>query len=219
MRRPLLFAVLVPIGCGPRFDPAPFERLREPAIRDLPDLRVIEVEAGGATSREAAGKAIGLLFRTWYGLDAERSAPVAPRARWSEGDETGTAPARARFALPVPDAVQALDDPPTADGLTPRLTTWTYGATAEILHVGSYASEGPAIARLKEHIAAEGCVVAGDHEEEYLKGPGMFFAGDPDGYHTFLRYPVRCASPEPAPVEPTPPAAEPVPAVPTPPAE
>jgi hypothetical protein len=183
---------LLAAGCRPAFDPAPYQVLREPVIHPLPEVRVIEVEATGESSAEAAGKAIGLLYRTWYGLDVDHGAPVAPRARWSLGAEAGAASARGRFALPVPDGVQVLTDSPGADGLVPRLATWTYGETAEILHEGSYASEGPTIARLQRTIAARGCEIAGEHEEEYLVGPGMFFRGDPDRYLTIIRYPVRC---------------------------
>jgi hypothetical protein len=45
--------------------------------------------------------------------------------------------------------------------------------------------------KLREFVAAEGFEIAGQHEEEYLKGPGMFFRGNPDNYLTILRYPVR----------------------------
>jgi hypothetical protein len=189
----LALGALLLAGCRPPFDPAPWEALREPILHPLPDVRVIEVEAGGATSAEAAGKAIGLLYRTWYGLDVDHGQRVAPRARWTFGTEAGAATSQGRFGLPVPDEVQVLDDPPTVDGMTPRLATWTYGETGEILHEGSYASEGPTIARLQRTIAARGCEIAGEHEEEYLVGPGMFFQGDPDRYLTVIRYPVRCA--------------------------
>jgi len=33
--------------------------------------------------------------------------------------------------------------------------------------------------------------VTGAHEEEYLKGPGMFFMGNPKKYQTIIRYPVE----------------------------
>jgi hypothetical protein len=65
---------------------------------------------------------------------------------------------------------------------------------AEILHVGRYDDEGPTIRRLLEFIKASGYSVAGEHEEEYLKGPGMFGPGNPEKYLTIIRYPVRRAN-------------------------
>jgi hypothetical protein len=41
------------------------------------------------------------------------------------------------------------------------------------------------------NIADQGYEIAGPHEEEYLRGPGMLFAGDPEGYLTLIRYEVR----------------------------
>ena len=35
-----------------------------------------------------------------------------------------------------------------------------------------------------------GYEVSGLHEEDYLKGPGFLFAGNPDEYLTLIRYPV-----------------------------
>jgi hypothetical protein len=33
------------------------------------------------------------------------------------------------------------------------------------------------------------------HEEEYIKGPGMIFAGNPETYLTIIRYPVQKRTP------------------------
>ncbi|OGV68740.1 MAG: hypothetical protein A2269_04025 [Lentisphaerae bacterium RIFOXYA12_FULL_60_10] len=98
--------------------------------------------------------------------------------------------------MPIPDTVQALKDPPTKEGLTPEIATWSYGETAEILHVGGYDAEKPTVQRLHDYITAQGYEIAGLHEEEYLKGPGMFFAGDPAGYYTIIRYPVQKRAPQ-----------------------
>jgi effector-binding domain-containing protein len=64
---------------------------------------------------------------------------------------------------------------------------------AEILHVGSYSSEEPDIRRLHAFVESKGYRVIGDHEEEYVKGPGMFFAGDPDKYLTIIRVRIEKA--------------------------
>ena len=49
----------------------------------------------------------------------------------------------------------------------------------------------PTVEKLKSFVATNGYEIAGDHEEEYLKGPGMFSKGNPDEYYTILRYQVR----------------------------
>ncbi|MDP2984459.1 MAG: GyrI-like domain-containing protein [Candidatus Latescibacter sp.] len=64
---------------------------------------------------------------------------------------------------------------------------------AEILHIGPYDREEPAITRLTAFIKDKGYSIVGDHEEEYLKGPGMFSKGNPEKYYTIIRYRVEKA--------------------------
>jgi hypothetical protein len=90
----------------------------------------------------------------------------------------------------VPEAVSDL--PKNVAGPMPTvITTWAYGDVAEILHVGSYSTEQPDIERLHAFIDSHGYRVVGDHEEEYVKGPGMIFAGDPNAYLTIIRLRVE----------------------------
>ena len=78
-----------------------------------------------------------------------------------------------------------------------KLETWEYGEVAEILHIGSYATENPTVEKLHQFITESGYEIVGPHEEEYLKGPGMFGKGNPDKYQTIIRYPVaRVVPPE-----------------------
>jgi effector-binding domain-containing protein len=93
--------------------------------------------------------------------------------------------------MPVPDAMTAAPPSHGDDGLDVALATWDYGEVAEILHAGPYSAEQPTIARLKAFITERGYEIAGPHEEEYLRGPGMLFAGDPGTYLTLIRYQVR----------------------------
>ena len=64
---------------------------------------------------------------------------------------------------------------------------------AEVLHVGSYSSEEADIRRLTDFISSQGYRVIGDHEEEYVRGPGAFFAGNPEKYLTIIRLRVEQA--------------------------
>lgn len=101
----------------------------------------------------------------------------APKEEW-----TG------EWGIPVPQSVKEL---PAGTDSKFTLTTWEYGQAAEILHVGAYSEETPTIDKLKQFITDSGYDIAGYHEEEYLKGPGMFWAGNPSKYLTLIRYPVK----------------------------
>jgi effector-binding domain-containing protein len=72
-----------------------------------------------------------------------------------------------------------------------RSEIWEYGLVAEILHIGSYDTEEPTVDRLTKFIEDNGYRIIGDHEEEYVKGPGMFFKGNPDKYRTIIRFRIE----------------------------
>ena len=55
------------------------------------------------------------------------------------------------------------------------------------MHIGPYNNEERDISRLQNFIATSGYRVIGDHEEEYVRGPGMILAGDPQKYITIIR--------------------------------
>jgi hypothetical protein len=184
--------VIVWIGSprGPRLSDV--AHLREPRLMTLPPLKVLLVTARGDPNT-VGKKAFGRLMSTYFGLQGvPKGGPAfrAPRARWPDaggapGEWTGL------YAMPVPDSITALPSKSAEDGLEVALTTWDYGDVAEILHVGPYSAEDATIGRLKAFIADQGHEIAGLHEEEYLRGPGMLFAGDPRSYLTLIRYPVR----------------------------
>ncbi|MBN2445076.1 MAG: hypothetical protein JXJ04_27215, partial [Spirochaetales bacterium] len=52
---------------------------------------------------------------------------------------------------------------------------------------GPYEAEVPTIEKLEAFIKEQGYSIIGDHEEEYLKGPGMGFV-NPRDYYTIIRY-------------------------------
>ena len=187
-----VIGVIVWIGSprGPRLDDV--AHLREPRLVTLPPQRVLLVTARGDPNT-VGKKAFGQLMRTYFALKGvPKGGPSfkAPRARWpgvggAASEWTGL------YAMPVPDSVTAVPPRSGEDGLEVALTTWDYGEVAEILHVGPYSAEEPTVGRLKSFIADQGYEIAGPHEEEYLRGPGMLFAGDPGGYLTLIRYQVR----------------------------
>jgi hypothetical protein len=167
--------------------------LKEPHLTSYPAQRVIQVTAKGNPS--VMGKnAFGLLMKTYFklkGVPKYGPSFKPPRARWPFGLETPVNEWVGLYAMPVPDSVRAIDAATVPQGMKVELTEWNYGEVAEILHVGGYDEESPTIARLKSFISDKGYEIAGNHEEEYLKGPGMLFSGDPKNYLTIIRYQVR----------------------------
>jgi hypothetical protein len=200
-------AALVIIGGGVMFfmfrgpDVKQFEFLKEPRIVVKADVSVLEVPF--ELSSKELMKAFGTLMRTYFQLPGVPKGPgmPAPMARYEtlmdlnlpEAErlkQFESAVLKGTAAIPVPASVTSLPAVRSEDGLTPRLGTWTYGEVAEILHVGPYDAEVPTVRKLTAFIDAQGYEIAGLHEEEYLRGPGMPFVG-PKDYYTIIRYPVR----------------------------
>ncbi len=176
-------------------DPAQFAHLKNPRFATRADETMLVVHATGDPNL-VASRAFSTLFRTYYRLDgvSRMQRPPAPRARWPKPLETPKGRWVGQYAVPVP-AISALPAPAGEADQSPTLTTWTYGDVAEILHVGSYASEASDIMRLHEFVTSNGYRVIGEHEEEYVSGPGMFFAGDPEKYLTIIRVRVEKVRP------------------------
>ncbi len=175
-------------------DLSKYEPLREPRITTMKDRKVVVVEAKGDPNI-VGKKAFGLLFKTYYKIEGTAKGPKqsAPRARWA-GDMKDKNTWTGWYAMPVPDSVTALPAVKADPGYKVGLAKWEYGTVAEILHIGPYAKETPSIEKLMQFIKKSGYRIIGYHEEEYLKGPGMFFKGNPEKYYTIIRYRIKKAS-------------------------
>lgn len=194
----IIVAILVIIGIiaylmmpkGPNIKD--FEYLKNPRITEKPDQKVIMAETKGDPALQA-GKAIKLLFNSYYKIKETPKSMQMPavRARWPFDAKTDKNNWVGLFALPVPNETNKLPEVKNPDNIPLSLQTWSYGTVAEILHVGSYQSETGTIDKLKQYITEQGYKIVGQHEEEYLKGPGMFSAGNPDKYMTIIRYRVE----------------------------
>ena len=68
-----------------------------------------------------------------------------------------------------------------------RLESFSEGRSAQLLHVGPYATEGPTIQRLHAFIADHGCEPVGKHHEIYLNDPSRTA---PEKLKTIIRQPV-----------------------------
>ncbi len=172
-------------------DLAEYEHLKNPAISTRPSQKMIVVEAVGDPN-VVGEKVFELLFDLYYSTDGvERWTLPAARARWPVSPDLPKEEWNGIYGIPVPDSVMMLPDHTPVSGMTVSLTTWEYGEVAELLHVGPYDRETPSIEKLKAFISERGYETSSPHEEEYLKGPGMFFRGNPEEYVTILRYEIR----------------------------
>ncbi len=167
--------------------------LRTPQILEMPPQQVLLVRARG-NPNQVGKQAFGLLMKTYFGLKGvPKGGPdfKPPRARWPVQAGIPMVEWEGLYAMPVPEAVTTIGGARTSQGLSVELATWEYGEVAQILHVGRYDAEVPTVETLHGFIRSQGYVIDGPHEEEYLKGPGFLFAGDPDKYLTIIRYPVK----------------------------
>ena len=172
-------------------DLSKYEGLKDPQINKLEKHKVIAVTLTGEPEK-IAGEGIAALYKMYYSLkQTDKTVMAVPKARWTGGTDTPKDKWSAEFALQVPEEV--LELPAQKDGLKIELKYWDYGAAgeaAEILHLGSYDDETFDVNRLMEFVKDNKYILAGKHEEEYIKGPGMFFKGDPKNYQTIIRYAV-----------------------------
>ncbi len=177
-------------SCGPNL--SEFQYLKEPQISTRPTQKMIVVELKGdpnVTSPEA----IPILYKTFFRLKKEvKGMEMAPpRARWLSPFDTPKSEWVGLFGLPVPESVNTLPEKKKESEPDVRIENWEYGEVAEILHIGPYDKEMQTIEKLHNFIQENGYKIAGPHEEEYLKGPGMFSKGNPEKYQTIIRYRIE----------------------------
>ncbi len=171
----------------PLVDFSQYEYLKEPRITEMQNQKMIEIELKG-NPNETAGKAMRELFPAFYKLRGYGNdiAKPLPRARWS-GDFNKMETLVGKYAMQVSDNITQLPD--LKDSQV-KLVTWKYGTVAEILHIGPYDQEWETVKKLMNYVRDNGYQIAGEHEEEYLKGPDLLHLVKPADYHTIIRYRV-----------------------------
>ncbi len=173
------------------------EHLKTPQILTMEPQKVLLVRAKG-NPNVVGKKAFGRLMKSYFALKGvPKGGPSfkPPRARWPVEADIPMEEWEGLYAMPVPDSVTEVVGGDVGDGLTVELATWAYGEVAQILHVGPWDEEVPTVDTLKAFLRSRGYEVSGLHEEEYLRGPGWLFAGNPKSYLTLVRYPVRKIDP------------------------
>jgi len=159
----------------------------------LPDRKMLVVRSVGDPN-EVGESVFGALYGTAYGtkfktykpkgikLELGKLAAMWPDAHLKPKDQwTGI------WGIPVPDFVTEKDLVQKDENNPAKLEIWPGGKYAQILHLGSYAEEGPTIKILHDFIEAGGVLmkdVIGMHEEEYLTKP------DSKVVKTIIRYRV-----------------------------
>ena len=189
----VLVGIIVSMG-GPRGPSLKeVDHLRTPRILEMDPQKVLQVRAKG--NPNTVGKnAFGLLMKTYFGLKGvPKGGPSLkpPRARWPVGEDIPMEEWVGLYAMPVPESVSGIGEVKSKGELQVELVTWEYGEVAQLLHVGRYDEEISDTETLRGFIRTQGYEITGLHEEEYLRGPGFLFAGNPDHYLTLIRYPVR----------------------------
>jgi hypothetical protein len=157
-----------------------FDYLTEPQISTKPDQNMLVADVKGVPE-EVSGPAIGKLYKIVYKYKDKNQPPVL-RGRWQFDDKDNVV--AGHYGIPIKAGIKV-----DQDGV--RSEIWEYGLVAEILHIGSYDNEKPTVEKLTKFISDNGYSIIGDHEEEYVKGPGMFFKGNPDNYRTIIRYRIE----------------------------
>lgn len=131
-----------------------------PAIREKTDVRMATVRTTGDPA--VAGRAAAA---TLYAAVGGRGPLLA---RWPNAHLMPKSDWIGIWGLPLPEG-----EPRAIAGMEPvTIETWTYGAVAEVVHVGAFATEPETVARLHRFITDQGYEIAGPHEEEYLTPPG-----------------------------------------------
>jgi hypothetical protein len=165
-----------------------YEYLLEPQIRFAEKQKMLTMEYTG--NPDNAGKVAGELYTVYYKLDIKNKNMISPRARWPMPFDTPRDQWTGIWSIPVPETTDKL--PSVKTTVEPKLAYWYGCEIAEILHVGSYASELPTVDKLHKFIADKGYdIMLNTHEEEYIIGPGMFGKGNPDKYLTIIRYEIK----------------------------
>lgn len=164
---------------------------REPRVMLRPNQKMLVVEVAG-DPHGAVREAMAVLFQHFYALKhTEQGLKLsAVRARWPQPPETPKEQWVGEYGLPIPENITAL--PYRIKALSPvRIELWEYGQVVEMLHQGSYHEIRRTADCLRDYVKNQGYDINGPQEEEYVRGPGLLFKGNPKNYLTIIRYQVE----------------------------
>ena len=161
----------------------------EPQILEIPPQKMAVVYVKGAPDK-VFPKVMPALYGSVYTLkfDLKKRGEVTfkvsgLRARYPDAALVPKEEWTIILGLPIPEDTVAL--PQKENAVAVKIETWEYGRVAQVLYLGPYDQEGPAIAGLLRFIEKKGYEIAGAHEEEYLT------RSDAKVPKTIIRYPIR----------------------------
>ena len=161
----------------------------DPQILEMPPQKMAVVQARGAPDKvfpEVMPALMGSVYTLKFDLK-KRGQPTfrvsPPRARYPDGLDVPMDEWTIITGVPIPEDTASL--PQKVAGIDVKIETWDYGMVAQILHLGAYDQEGPAVERLHKFIGENGYEIAGPHEEEYLTRP------DAKVMKTIIRYQIK----------------------------
>jgi hypothetical protein len=161
---------------------------KEPQIIEMPSQNMAVVYSKGDPN-EVGAKVMPALYGSVYKLKFDLKKKGIDfkvgvlRARWPDAHIVPKDQWTGIWGLPIPDDVTSL--PQKVSGIEVRREVWQYGTVAQILHIGPFSTEMPAVQRLHNFIAGNGYEIAGIHEEEYLTTPKAKVQ------KTLIRYQIR----------------------------
>lgn len=188
-----------------------YKATKSPAIVTVPRMRFLMIDGTGTPGDERFRDAMSALYTLAYQVKfaAKKRVGLAYKVSPAEGlywdaggsmtDEPATTGRSAwRLMIQLPDEVDGdlVDDvrerAMAKKGLPllaeVRVQTFSEGDSVQLLHVGPYADETPAVETLRAFASERGFTVRGPHHEIYLSDPNRTA---PPKMKTILRYPVR----------------------------
>jgi hypothetical protein len=185
---------------------------KEPALVEVPPMNFLMVDgAGDPNTAPAFRHAIEALYGAAYTLkfmlkkkgSLDYSVPPLEGLWWSESMKAFNAQDKSRwkwtamimqpesvteklFREAVDELIRKKKDLPLL--ASTRLEEYAEGLSAQIMHVGPYATEGPTIERLHAFITSSGHRLRGKHHEIYLSDPRR---AKPESMKTIVRQPVK----------------------------
>lgn len=168
-----------------------YDKFLKPSITNYKSKNMLVYKIKG-NPNETAKIAISQLYKSFYKIKRKyklNSSP--PHAKWITAYELPKDDWIGKFAIELNDSINSLPDFIEAEFPFLTIERWREEDYSEVLHVGNYNSINITSKKLKTFISQAGYVIDGFHEEIYIKGPGIFFKGNPQKYITLIRYPVR----------------------------
>lgn len=161
----------------------------EPQILEMPPQKMAVAYARG-TPDKVFPRTMPALYGSVYTLKFDLKKRGLPtfkvsglRARYPDAHLIPKEEWAMILGLPIPE--DTVDLPQKEAAVEVKIETWEYGRVAQVLHLGPYDQEEPAIVKLHRFIEDNGYQIAGLHEEEYLNRPDVKVP------KTIIRYPVK----------------------------